>query len=53
MRRGATQDLAGPCATVRAAAPQALLGELSQQTAPRQSASGGVGIQISEQVVGE
>jgi hypothetical protein len=53
MSRGATQDLASPCGTVRTATPQALLGKISQQAAARQAASTSLGIQISEQVVGE
>jgi hypothetical protein len=53
MSRGATQDLASPCGTVRTATPQALLGKISQQAAARQASSTSLGIQISEQVVGE
>jgi hypothetical protein len=53
MSAGATQDLAGPCGTVRTATPQALLGEISQKAAPRQAASTSLSIEISEQVVGE
>jgi hypothetical protein len=48
---GATQDLADPRGAVRTATPQALLGEVSQQTAPRQAASSSLRIQIHEQVV--